>query len=205
MTSPGNRYVTLKVCDNIGNCATKEVKFKIDTESPIVKYIGRDSSNNNYVKFQCESLSGVKVLQTADSNNGTVSTTNSEIKHYWGTSNNRPTIGITCRSNANTYANYNYKNVAKSTTSSYRYCGYVLKQDAYYNGSQTNNPCSTTTYVCNGTQKLNTNCYTNGTTKYFEGIGTKPILYYYQWGWYTATTTETSYYEALELINTGSD
>ncbi|MGM9881227.1 MAG: type II secretion system protein [Bacilli bacterium] len=199
INSDGNRYVALEVCDKAGNCTTREVKFKLDTEIPVVTFEGKDG---NYRTFKCESLSGAQKFVINDNDNEDT-VYKDTTTHYW--SEGKPTLWITCRSNANNVGNYKYTNVTKTTTTTRTYCGYELKEDVYYNGSQTNNPCNTTTYVCNGTQRINTYCHTNGTTKYFEGIGTKPILYYYHWGWHTATTTETEYYEDLEFYSSAKD
>lgn len=203
--SDGNRYMTLEVCDNASNCTTRIVKFKIDTEAPIVKYIGKDPNDKNYVKFQCESLSGTATFITNDSLNGRVETNENVAKHYWGQADNRPNIGITCRSNSGFYSNYTLKRIAKTTSETYGRCVATLKTDAYYNGSQTNNPCSLNEYVCGGTQRKNTNCYTNGTTKYFNGIGERPVLYYYSWSWETKVNYTTTYYEMFEFNSSGSN
>lgn len=193
INSYGNRYITLKLCDNAGNCATKEVKFKIDTENPIVTYIGRDSSDNNYVIFKCESLSGVNKFITTDSVNGTSTTSNSEIRHWWGTSNDRTKIDITCRNNANVAANYTYER--KTSNETYKRCQYVVNRLPLTNFSI----CVSPETACNGTHKKYTNCTVENPNGVLGSDGNRYIGYYYVWDWYYYTGYSET--ELLSFVN----
>jgi len=205
ITGDGNRYVTLKVCDNVNNCITKEVYFKIDTMAPEVSFLGKTS--DNHYRFECSSLSGTKIFQTADNNGDKVSYNDgTSLISHWNNSS-APTINVTCRSNADIYANYTYKTVCTNESTSYQYCCYSDKKTWYVNGSSINNLCASTEKVyCNNIYKSRyTNCHTGGIYILPTTNEEVSALNYREWSNCKKTLSSTECNDIFEFRDSGKD
>ena len=182
ITGDGSRYVTLKICDNVNNCVTKEIYFKIDAEIPIINLTKKEAAGSgaHNITFECETMSGVSSFYASDAANGKNDAKTNNSMTYWHSSSN-PTITISCKNKAGTQSDYTYSYICGKG-----YCCYSTKQDLYYNGSSVNNICSSReTVSCGGiTHKKYTNCHTGGLFEYEDAAGNPavgPALNYYSW------------------------
>lgn len=189
INSPGNRHVALKVCDLAGNCTTREVKFKIDTDKPLITYDNKGSvtaGNSGYRNFSCKSLSGTSFFEGVDADGNKSNSNGKDTLSFWKSGGNAKTkdVTLTCKSNSGLISKYVLKTNCSTSTSRYDYLCYNHKTEAYVSGFSTVNPCSKTDIVyCGGAStKINTNCYSSD-DRYLAGDGKYySTLHYYEWG-----------------------
>lgn len=202
----GNRYIKLKVCDLAGNCTTREVKFKIDTDKPMITYDNKGSIEpdaGGWRNFSCKSLSGTSFFEGVDADGRTANSGGKDTLSFYKNGGDSKTkeITLTCKSNSGLTSKYVLKTNCSTSTDEYKYLCYNHITMPYTTGSITANPCSATEIVyCGGqSQRINTNCYTTDDRYYVENEKKYyPTLHYYQWGCCTDYSSSTTCREIFE-------